>query len=59
MDYDLALHIGSVFILLAISLAGSLLPVALRRLSGSKAGSRYSSMVTTAITLGCLFGGCL
>lgn len=57
LSYDLPLHIGSVFILLGVSLAGSLGPIALSRLGGGKAGSRRSSVISTTITLGSLFGG--
>ena len=49
-DYNLGLHIGSVFILLAVSLAGSLAPVALRLCSAQSSG------VSTAIKLGTYFG---
>ena len=56
LSYDLPLHIGAVFILLGVSLAGSLGPIALS-LGGGKAGSRRSSVISTAITLGSLFGG--
>ncbi len=56
LDYNLPLHIGSVFILLAVSLAGSLGPVALSRLGSGKAGGRGSNVISTAITLGSLFG---
>lgn len=46
----MGLHIGSVFILLAVSLAGSLAPVALRLCS------TQSTCVSTAIKLGTFFG---
>ena len=58
LNYNLSLNIASVFILLGVSLAGSLGPVALSRLAGrAKAGARASGIVSTAITLGSLFGG--
>lgn len=48
-NYDVHAHVAAVFILLAVSLAGALAPVA-ARLSSSRAG------VTTAIRLGTYFG---
>ena len=41
-DYNLGLHIGAVFILLAVSLLGSLIPVALHI-------GRHRSAITTAV----------
>lgn len=49
-DYNLGLHIGSVFILLGVSLAGAWLPVALHI-------SSKSSTVTNCVKLGTYFGG--
>jgi zinc transporter 1/2/3 len=48
--YSLGMHIGSVFILLGVSVAGSLLPLALHV-------SSKSSLVLTAVKLGTYFGG--
>lgn len=48
-DYSVPLHLAAVFILLGVSLLGSLAPVALH-LSGSSRG------VTTAVKLGSFFG---
>ena len=49
LDYSVGLHIGSVFILLAVSLLGSLLPVALHI-------SSKSTLVLTLVKLGTFFG---
>ena len=48
-DYNLGLHIGSVFILLGVSAAGALLPVALHI-------SSKSSTVLAIVKLGTFFG---
>eukprot|EP00887_Chlorella_sp_A99_P002159 scaffold21.g2159.t1 len=48
-DYDLGLHIGSVFILLAVSLAGSLIPVVLHI-------TKRNTWTITFIKLGTFFG---
>ena len=48
-DYNLGLHIGAVFILLGVSAAGALLPVALHI-------SSRSSTVLAVIKLGTFFG---
>lgn len=50
-EYSVSLHIAAVFILLGVSLLGSLAPVALH-VSGSSRG------VTTAVKLGTFFGAC-
>lgn len=50
-DYSISLHIAAVFILLGVSLLGSLAPVALH-LSGR------SRSVTTAVKFGTFFGAC-
>jgi zinc transporter 1/2/3 len=49
-DYNLSLHVGSVFILLGVSLLGSLAPVAIGVLA-------RSPRVGVAIRLGTYFGG--
>ena len=49
LDYSVGLHIGAVFILLAVSLLGSLLPVALHI-------SSKSTLVLTLVKLGTFFG---
>ena len=48
-DYNLGLHIGSVFILLGVSLAGAMLPVVLHI-------SSRSSAVLAAVKMGTYFG---
>ena len=51
VNYDMGLHIASVFILLGVSLLGSLAPVLLRVCSASQ-------RIATAIRLGTFFGVC-
>lgn len=53
-SYDLALHIGAVFILLGVSLLGSLGPVGLW-LAGRR-GAQGEGAVATCIRLGTYFG---
>lgn len=48
-NYNLGMHIGSVFILLGVSLAGALLPVLLHI-------SSKSSIVLTCVKMGTYFG---
>lgn len=50
-NYNLGLHIGSVFILLGVSLAGAMLPVLLHI-------SSKSSIVLTCVKMGTYFGAC-